>query len=453
MSGVEWDDEAPATQGVEWDDETPAPRSRLSSALDKAKAFGRGVRQGGTLGFGDEWGGAVQSNAASLTKALGRLGLNRVGDILGLETRYPDEVDPAEAYRQGRDAERADDAGAMGAAPGWYLGGEMVGGLAAPVPGGAAVQGASKLTRLARAANQGVKMGAAYGAGKSESDSAAGLAGDTVMGAALGGAGGTLAHGAGGLLGALGKYAGRRVAKVESDVAEAAAKEAAEATASAKSAAGTSAQDAYKQLEHLRELKRVRELAPDEARAFHELEQELGQKAQEKLLPAAARKAAKAEEYVTAKATETDRAAALGREKLSGAELKRQVKARAKRYGLPALGGAIVGGITDDDSAMGVLTGAGVGGLAGAGLRPMMRSLVNLKNQPVVQRALWKTLEVVPGKTGGAVEKAATTAQRPLSPDFEEVLIPFLAELELEEGNDGVAKTRSLAELLRRRKP
>lgn len=201
---------------------------------------------------------------------------------------------------------------------------------------------------------------------------------------------GTIGGGPGGLLGKSISASASKAANIERSVAENAARQAASDTASARSAAGTAAQNAYRQLEHLRELGVLRGLTPEEAQVAAQLENELAQKAREKLLPAAAEKEATAGAYKKAMETEAERAAQLATDKLGMGEIKSQIMARAKRYGPAALIGGGLGyyftpGDKTENALFGVGAGIGSGVTAGLYLRPMMRSMVTLSKNPAVQ--------------------------------------------------------------------
>lgn len=155
----------------------PAGPSRLD-------AFGRGVRQGATFGFADEIGGAVQGGLQGLANALPSGAL----EWAGIDNRYSQDV--GDTYRAARNDERAQDARAENAHRGFYLGGNLAGGLlTAPLmPAG----GAKTLGQLMlQGAKVGAGAGAAYGLGASDADLTrgefAGAAGDTTLGALLGG--------------------------------------------------------------------------------------------------------------------------------------------------------------------------------------------------------------------------------------------------------------------------
>jgi hypothetical protein len=197
---------------------------------------------------------------------------------------------------------------------------------------------------------------------------------NTLFGAGLGGAG----YGIGAGAGAIVKAAANKASALKTAVTEKAAAAAAAETASAKSAAGTAAQNAYRQLEHLRELGALRSLSPEEAQVAAQLEKELAGKAAEKLLPAAAQKEATAAAYKEAVQTEAQRAEEMAAKKLSGSEAQRQFMERFKRYGPAAIGGA-VGHF--------LIPGLGTAGGAATGLvlRPAIRSARNFLKDPAVQ--------------------------------------------------------------------
>lgn len=199
----------------------------------------------------------------------------------------------------------------------------------------------------------------------------------------------------GGVLGAAGQGAANKLASsvssklasIEQKVKEKAAQVAEKETLSARSAAGNAAQDAYRQLEHLRALGFNRPLTQEESMTVAILERELAEKALDKLMPAAARKQATADAFKEAVATEQARAAQYAAEKLSSKEAKDQFMARLKRYG-PAAAGGIVGNMIFPG------LGGSVGGAAtGLVLRPALRSMKNLAKNPAVQHGLLSPLE------------------------------------------------------------
>lgn len=276
------------------------------------------------------------------------------GQMLGLV----DQASVDEAKRL--DAPLMDTAGGMTG----NIGANM---LTALIPGGSTVKGA-----------------AAIGAGLSALQPVSGVNGvgelveqkakDIATGGVLG-AGGAVA---GKLVGRAKEAATNRMATLTEKVKAKAVADAASETASARSLAGRSAQDTYKQMEWLRELNATDSLTPEQSKVFKELSEELAQKAQDKFLPSAAVKKETAQLYREAIETESERAAKLAADRLSGTEAKSQMMARLKRYGPAVLGGAL-GSIA--------LPGVGtLGGIAGGlYLRPAMRSMANLSKNPAVQ--------------------------------------------------------------------
>ena len=237
--------------------------------------------------------------------------------------------------------------------------------------------GANMLTALVPGGNA-VKGAALVGAGLSALQPTA-TGESRLQNAATGGALGALGAGAAKLIGKGKDAASNRVAALADKVRAKAAADAAAETASARSLAGRTAQDAYKQLEHLRELNAVGALTPEQSALFKELSDELAKKAQEKLIPSAAMKKEAAQAYAEAMATEEARAAALAAERLSGKEAKNQAMARLKRYGPAAVGGMVGNAIFPG-------LGGAVGGAAtGLVLRPAIHSIRRLAQNPAVQ--------------------------------------------------------------------
>lgn len=201
---------------------------------------------------------------------------------------------------------------------------------------------------------------------------------NTLMGLGLGGGGALAAKG----LGRAQTAATNRVAALEEGVKARAAADAAAETASARSAAGRTAQDAYRQVENLRDLKALGLLTPEQEVIYRELSEELARKSAGNLASSAAAKKEAAAAYKEAVETEAERAAKLAAEKLSPKEAKNQLMARIKRYG-PGVAGGIAGNM--------IFPGLGgmVGGAAtGLVLRPTVRSAINLAKNPAVQYSL-----------------------------------------------------------------
>jgi hypothetical protein len=194
-----------------------------------------------------------------------------------------------------------------------------------------------------------------------------------------------------------------KLTSIEQKVNEKAIQAAESETASARSAAGNAAQNAYRQLEHLRELGVQGMLTPQQKVLVAKLERELADKTIEKLVPAAELKRATSEAYKEAMATEAQRAAEYAAAKLSADEVKQQVMARLKRYGPAVIGGAL---------GHAMLPGVGtIGGVAGGlYLRPALRSMINLSKNPAVQHGLLSLLANSPMLTGPALPIASTLA-------------------------------------------
>lgn len=194
-----------------------------------------------------------------------------------------------------------------------------------------------------------------------------------------------------------------KLSSIEQKVQEKAAQVAESETASARSAAGNAAQNAYRQLEHLRELGSNRALSTQEQVLVKQLEDELWGKAADKLIPAATLKQSTSDAYKDAMATEAQRAEQYAAEKLSGNEAKQQLLARIKRYGP-----AVVGGALGHMMLPGVGTMGGIAG--GLYLRPALRSMINLGKNPAVQHGLLSPLQDSFMLTGSALPMTSLLA-------------------------------------------
>jgi hypothetical protein len=147
----------------------PEPTPVVPEEPSRAESLLHGAEQGLTFGFGDEVNGGIQ---ALIAKAMG------------------DKQDFGELYRLNRDTFRREDASAEAAHPGYYLGGNLAGGLAtAPLfPGGT---GKTLGQLVLQGAKVGAGTGAAYGLGSSNADLTRGefgrAAADTTLGGLMGG--------------------------------------------------------------------------------------------------------------------------------------------------------------------------------------------------------------------------------------------------------------------------
>jgi hypothetical protein len=139
-----------------------APSIPARAPTSMGESFARGIGQGGTFGFGDEFSGL----AGAATELAGRLPWNKE------YAEYGDEgpIDAmAKRYRLERDAMRSEDENAHKSNAKTYFTGQLAGGLAVPV-GGAAKAGASLATRMALGAKLAGGLGALSGLGNSEAD-------------------------------------------------------------------------------------------------------------------------------------------------------------------------------------------------------------------------------------------------------------------------------------------
>lgn len=308
-----------------------------------------GVAQGATLGFGDE-----------------------------MEAGWKHLVGGAD-YTKTRDQLRAANANARSQHPVAYTGGEIGGSLLPSAVAALATGGTSLAPGMAKAALPlAAGQGALQGAGYSNADSAGGLARDSALGAGVGVAG----YGLGQTLGAVGrKVAGSArglAVRAEAKAADKAAKEVAEQIASAKGALGGEVQKGSRLVENLQRF--GTHLGPEEQAAADDLVQRVEQSNLRSLPGQAQAIAARDAEFAAAKTGASEAFAARKADLLSTDEMKRQVLARALRYGPVALGslaGHYVGGPI----------GGTVGALAGAGTRPMVRSVLRMSTNPAVQKA------------------------------------------------------------------
>lgn len=167
---LDTDDNAPEESGAE----DPGVLAKMGGA---ARAAGYGMGQGVTLGFADE-----------INAGIGAVGEKVLDAVHG--NPYSKPID--DIYREERTSERNRFAKAKEENPAMFMGGEIIGSLAIPVPGGPAAKGATLGAKALRGAAQGAAMGGAMAAGASKADltegEMAGLAEDVGEGAAFGGA-------------------------------------------------------------------------------------------------------------------------------------------------------------------------------------------------------------------------------------------------------------------------
>jgi hypothetical protein len=246
--------------------------------VSKREALRLGFAQGGTLGFADEIGGAVAKLLSSKPVKLGKAAQPAADDSAELRAMKEEALAEQSAqptmYQLTRDRMRARDKDAREQHGAEYLLGNIAGGLALPVPGGAAAAGAKTGAKLLRAMAQGGAVGAGYGLGSSEATDLKGMAADTGAGALFGLGAGAAGVGvskgiekAGGALRSLGnKVVGRAV---EKETAAQAAK-VDSAIASAQGKYGQSVSEASRNLEVLERLAQQTD-NPDLAKAAREM--------------------------------------------------------------------------------------------------------------------------------------------------------------------------------------
>jgi hypothetical protein len=424
-SGVVWDDEeAPASAGgVVWDDEAPADDSiftvdnakRLANAgiraslaplglvalaapqfdvepaeaTDSVGAFGRGAQQGASLGFSDEEAGVRGALNATLH-----------GDA----PLTKEEL--VKQYVLARQKERGADSRAQKVDPGAYLGGELAGGIAVPLPGGAARSGLSVGAKLARGAKTGAATGAALGLGMSDADLTKGEFGEaalsTGLGAGLGAAGGVLGEGIG--MG-VGKVAGAVRGRVQRGVQEAVDAETAaqralqeKAEASAQGTYRSGVQSASRDLEVLQ---REAAALPDGSPLKKQIQDYLAspeglavreQVASNKLVTAPERISEMQQKLAEYQALVTGREANIAQntDEALANPVQRHVKPRLATLGHraipPLLAG--IGGMVGGVEGAGVGTGLGIGMSLIQG-RPGV-IIKNLMQKPAVRKWFWE---------------------------------------------------------------
>lgn len=318
--------------------------------------------------------------------------------------------------------------------PNASVAGEIGGAVASSLllPGGGAVGAAGKLGSLAergvaRAAGEGLASrlvakaaggaleGSLYGMGNAVSESVLGdtelsaeklLAGagvGAVVGGGLGALGGAVSEGAGVARKRLHQLATEKVAGAEAKALAMGEESAAELTASLRGKYGAQAAKASNLLETGNQLvddlgvsaetkaKLAAKLASPEAGELREvtarnvLEDFAGQADTTLKAKAAFQEAAD---------SQATRAAEKAGELLSPAEAIAQVKARAARYGAPAIGrvvggtlGTVLGGLPG--TAVGALAGDMVGSLAGGQLRPSLLAVKRMFEHPAVVKAFY----------------------------------------------------------------
>lgn len=168
MADPKWDD----TEPVEFEDtmaidEEPKFEETAELEPSQVEAGLAGAFKGASFGLLDELKGALEAGGSTV----GLRGLGGEFKDIRLETDEEDKQGLLDIYRQARDAERERQKKLEEAHPGTTLAGEIAGGLAtAPLMMGKAAQGLGTASKIGKAAVEGAKAGAAYGAGMSEAD-------------------------------------------------------------------------------------------------------------------------------------------------------------------------------------------------------------------------------------------------------------------------------------------
>jgi len=342
-----------------------APEVSQQKPVGTGEALLRGAAQGATLGFGDE-----------------------------LEAGWKHLVGGAD-YTKTRDQLRADEANARSQHPIAYGAAEAVGG-AVPFLAGAALTGGAASPLLAGRTALGVAagQGALQGAGYSEGKNARSLARDTALGAGVGVAGYGLGQGLAAAGRGLARFARAGSTVAAARATEKAANEIAAEIASAKGSLGGEVQKGSRLVENLGRF--GTKLGPEEQAAAAALAQRVEASNLQSLPGQAATIGAKDAELQALKTGASDALKSRTAELLSTAEAKRQLSARALRYG-PVAAGTLIG------TAIGGPVGSAVGALAGAGSRPMVRSTLRMLQNPAVQKAAYDKLAAAAESTPGAL--------------------------------------------------
>lgn len=439
-------EQTPAAEEFDW-------KSAKEPNVSRLKAFGHGMREGGSLGFSGELGGLQQAAAQLVSRSLPRA-------VAGwAEKHHPLYTPPAkdadgrdmslgDVYRAGRDGNAHQEDAVRAARPNYYLGGELLGG--GLIPGGTAAKGLKGGRALLRAAGAAGGVGGVGGLGYSKADITKGEGGsalvDALVTAAISAPIGVAARA---LPGALKRFGARKGAAIDETVARAANAESKAVTQEARSAAGNAATAAYKQPENLVKSGRMADITPEQAELVAKLNQELGDSAEKNLGPNAARKAETAEVFAEAVKTEGQRASELASKNLGGAERLRKTMDRVKRYGVPAVLSGIAGGATGLLGGIGGgIAGAAGGSVLGVTLRPMVRSLVKLARDPVWSRPAMSLVEALGGGSEHVAARSGAPVAHQLDPQAQALLRELLPQMAKTGTDEERQELNALAESL-----
>jgi hypothetical protein len=374
----------------------PARKSMLARAMEyispRAEALGRGAVQGGTMGFGDELQGATRGGAE---RALYEQG----GPDSGVFADSANQNTEAE-YKRIRDEARSKNEASRKAHGGYYLGGQVAGGM---IP--MAATGVSLPAALAQ--------GSAEGLGYSNADTAGGLAGDTAFGAGLGAAG----YGVGKVLSKAASkvagFSGRRVASAEAKAAAKAAEEELALQASRVGSYGGLRQTENNAIRQLLAQEASGLISPqnqallDAMKASGHFKDAINDALTNNLKFLATRtpavQAAK-DAMQVGQAALPQAIASKAEQLVSPEEAKRTLLTYAKRYWLPLAGTAAGSAVAGP---WGGLAGAMIGGRS----RPAMRAFINRVESPAWQKAIFETTkDVAEGSIEPTMRMAAGVA-------------------------------------------
>lgn len=433
--------------------------------VKEGEAFVRGVAQGGTLGHADEAGGALNSIASLFRPDRVKLGAafqpspDDTPEQRALkQAALAEQAAQPSDYQLGRDANRRADNEAREQQRGMFMAGELVGGLAVPVPGGAAAAGATQGAKLLRAIGQGAGMGAAYGLGSSEAKSVGGMAADTALGGAFGAGAGALGRGIGA---GIEKARGGAKNTIARAVAEETAKQTGKVEQAIKSAQGTYRSSIQSASRDLEVLERAATQAADpelakQARAFlssPEGQAVISQVARSKLGTAPERiseMAGNLGELQTKVASKEADIAAQTAEALSN-PIKKQVLPRVATLGHRAIPVALTAG--------GALIGGTEGAMVGGGLGTAMALLQgrpgvivkNLVKSPAVRKGAGETLLKLLGNEPRKLSPRAAQAANAIRHAPEKVGAAEVVFAGRDRQRDEEDVEETLAALLRRR--
>jgi hypothetical protein len=434
MAEFEWgrDSRPVEDDDFEWGrDSTPVedakPTEAAKPTIDELKAQARGQidaagRWGlhsATAGFADEAVGWLESKLPALKRTPEEF-------IEGLVSGKRAEP---QSRQQNRDDHRALLEKSRKDHPAASTGGELLGALALPIPGGAAAKGAKFLARAGRSVAQGAGLGGAYGLGVSEADLAGGdikgAAKDAAKGAAWGAAGGAVGEG---IVGGGGRAVQwlRERAKKGSEEAAAASRAAVEALQlkNERSLLGkyrSEVQSASRDLEVLERAAAGADDVAEQARAYLASPEGDALRRQitlNKLKTAPDRIAemqASKKAYDELAAGREESVAAQTAEKLRNPfekHIKPRLKTLGARFGPSTI--AAIGGIAGGPA--GAVAGGLVGGIVSVTQGARGRIIKNMMKEPANRKFFWDRVAALAGanptKAGAVVRALETAAQQ-----------------------------------------